>query len=143
MAWIKINRKQINKAIWKALFEVANVAVEKIVENTPRDLDRLPKNNINRKDGKTPQRSGRFKAVRIWWNFYEWVSWNLKRSIGFEVKNPLFVKVWSTFPIDSYAWYQEFWTVNMPARSYLRKTFDEEQALFQKVFIKTFNRSIN
>lgn len=64
-----------------ALEAAALVAVDAIVEVTPRDKKRLPK-NINRKDGKRPKRKK--GVVSILGNYYPAVTGNLKKSIGYE-----------------------------------------------------------
>lgn len=82
--------KIIEEMAYNALEAAALVAVEKIVEVTPRDLERPPK-NINRKDGKRPKRKR--GVTSFGGNFYPQVTGNLGKSIGYERSGKMAVKV--------------------------------------------------
>ncbi len=61
--------RELNDAIEMALLGTTQYLQAKIVDVTPRDLNRLPQ-NINRKDGEDPHRSTHFKPVNIGGNWY-------------------------------------------------------------------------
>ena len=68
---VSINERAFNEAINAGLAAVGLVLVDEIVKITPRDLERLPINTIDRKDGKTPiRRTGR-KPVQVFGHWYE------------------------------------------------------------------------
>lgn len=119
----------IDEAVDFALTEVCLFLVSKIIEVTPRDLDRLPQ-NINRKDWKAPSRSSYFKPVQINWNWYEGVTGTLKRSVSHEkIENFYFLIGVLKWPATKYAMAQEFWTIHIPPRSFVRKwIFDNLEA---------------
>ena len=134
-----------DEAVDFALQEVSLFLVDEIVKITPRDLNRLP-NNINRKDGKAPYRSSHYKPVQIWWNWYEWVTGMLKRSISHEKIEDFYFLIWvQKGPATKYAKYQEWikkdWTileygsVFSPPRSFIRKWVYDNLDQAKKVFI--------
>lgn len=135
----EVNEKAFEDAMQFALTEVGLVLQDEIVKVTPRDLERLPINNIDRKDGKTPiRRSGR-RPVQIFGHWYEGVTGNLKRSIAHWVNRKAYeVNVWvsSSGPAINYAKYLEFGTPKMAPRSFLQKTIEDPR--IQSKLAKTF-----
>lgn len=123
MATVEIPEKLLREYVDASLMAGADVAVRKIGEVTPRDLKRLPK-SINRKDGKAPQR--KWGVVMIGGNYYTGVTGILKDSIKHEkagdLKHDVGVLQW---PASPYARAQEFGTVRIPPRPYVRKGFFE------------------
>ena len=112
MSRVEFNENKLNFALKWAMQEVCNVAVEKIVEITPRDPARPPK-DLSQK-----------------------VTWNLKRSIWYEKVNDFHYKVWTTMDeVESYAWAMEFWTEHIPARPFLRKWINDNKKELEKVFV--------
>lgn len=124
----------LDEAIEFGLLEVVLFLQDKIIEITPRDKDRLPQ-TINRKDGKAPYRSSYYKPVMIGGNWYEWVSWNLKKSIWHERLNNFFFLIWvRKGPATEYARSLEFGTVHMAPRSFVRKWIFDNLHEAKKVF---------
>lgn len=62
---IEVNERAFEDAIQFALTEVGLILHDEIVKITPRDLERLPVNTIDRKDGKVPLRRSGPKPVQI------------------------------------------------------------------------------
>lgn len=116
--------------------EGARVGVDLIIDQTPRDWDRPPK-NINRKDGKKPNRAG--GVVSKGGNYYNAVTGALASSIGFEksggAQYDLGVRKW---PASAYAKAQEFGGVHIPPRPYVRKAFIEWHREIMGAIIYTF-----
>lgn len=133
----------IDDAVDFALQDMVLFLQQKIKEITPRDKNRLPQ-NINRKDGKAPHRSKR-PPVRIWGNWYPWVTGNLKRSISHEkITNFFFMIGVQKWPTTKYAAAQEFGTIHIPPRSFIRKwifdNLDPAKRVFQKSFQEFFKK---
>lgn len=140
MAEFSLNTYAIEKSIDESLSITSNLLVTKVRENTPRDKKRLPKNTINRKDGKKPFRSSHYKPVQINWNWYEWVTWNLKRSISMEkLSNTNYAVGIIKWPTEEYWKHLEFWTDNMEERSFLRKWLVDNKKYLTKVMKNNFN----
>ncbi len=144
MAEFSLDTLAIEKSIDETLTIASNILVVKVRENTPRDKKRLPKNTIDRKDGKKPFRSSHFKPVQINWHWYEWVTWNLKRSIWME-------KVWSwnyavwiiKWVTEEYWKHLEFWTDTMEERSFLRKWLVDNEKELISVMKNNFKILLN
>lgn len=83
MAEFSLDTLAIEKSIDESLMITSNLLVAKVRENTPRDKKRLPKNTIDRKDGKKPFRSSHYKPVQINWH---WSSGNSKHGKYNEVR---------------------------------------------------------
>jgi HK97 gp10 family phage protein len=144
---IEINQRAFEGAVQYALTEVGLVLHDEIVKVTPRDLERLPINTIDRKDGQPPRRRSGPKPVQILGNWYEWVTGNLKRSIAHGVDRKWYsvnVGVTSSGPAANYAKYLEYGTARMAPRSFLQKTIEDpriqeklaqafENAFFQRL----------
>lgn len=135
-------------AIDKALLSWSNLLFDKTLELVPRDIKRLPK-NINRKDWRKPKRNIRVwnrnwyrKPVEISWNWYSWVTWNLKRSIWHSETNFLEYSVWVySWITEKYAFTQEFWDErrNIKPRSFINKALENNLKEIQEQMQKTFN----
>lgn len=99
MSELILDEIKIKKAMKWWLLSVSQLAVEKISDIAPRDKERMPKDPSQK------------------------VTWNLKRSIWFDEVGDLEfdIGVAQGDEAENYAWHQEFWTVHMEARSYLRK----------------------
>lgn len=129
----------IEEAIDFALKDVSLFFEQKIRENTPRDLERLP-NNINRKDWLAPTRKW-MNPVMIGWNWYEWVTGNLKRSIGHEKIWRLEFQVWvKKWPASAYAYAQEYGYWHIPERSFVRKGINDNLEQAKKVYEKALKQ---
>lgn len=127
-----------NKAIDFWIKEVSLFFHDEILKITPRDLERLPINNIDRKDGKKPVRSSHFKPVFVNWHWYEWVSWMLKKSIISEKIEDLYFMIWvSKWYATKYARHLEYGTVHMAPRSFIRKWIYENLKKASTVFENT------
>ena len=144
MAEFSLDTLVLEKSIDETLTIASNILVVKVRENTPRDKNRLPKKTIDRKDGKKPFRSSHFKPVQINWHWYEWVTWNLKRSIWME-------KVWSwnyavwiiKWVTEEYWKHLEFWTDTMEERSFLRKWLVDNEKELISVMKNNFKILLN
>lgn len=136
---LEVNEKAFEDAIQYALTEVWLILHDEIVKITPRDLERLPVDNIDRKDGKTPIRRNGPRPVQIFWHWYSGVTGNLKRSIAHGVNRKAYeVNVWvsSSGPAVNYAKYLEYGTARMAPRSFLQKTIEDTK--IQEKLAKTF-----
>lgn len=167
MAEFSFDKNEFENIIDWAIESWAQLLYTKVASLVPRDLQRLP-NNINRKDWKKPQRNvWRWKGQKKWfhtskwevvenkhyyrppkminWNWYEWVSWALKRSLDIEKLWKWEYIVWvKRWPTEDYAGRQEFWWRdklwrNVPERSYLRKWIKDNDKEIINQIQKTFN----
>lgn len=144
MAEFSLDTLAIEKSIDETLTIASNILVVKVRENTPRDKKRLPKNTIDRKDGKKPFRSSHFKPVQINWHWYEWVTWNLKRSIWMEKVWSWNYAVWIIKWITEEYWkHLEFWTDTMEERSFLRKWLVDNEKELISVMKNNFKILLN
>ncbi len=144
MAEFSLDTLAIEKNIDETLTIASNILVVKVRENTPRDKKRLPKNTIDRKDGKKPFRSSHFKPVQINWHWYEWVTWNLKRSIWMEKIWSWNYAVWIIKWITEEYWkHLEFWTDTMEERSFLRKWLVDNEKELISVMKNNFKILLN
>lgn len=118
--------KILEEMVGHALEAAALVAVEDIVEVTPRDLERPPR-NINRKDGKRPIRKR--GVTSFGGNFYPQVTGNLKKSIGYERSGKMAVRVGTeaSGPASKYARAHEFGlpNKNVPPRPYISRPYTD------------------
>jgi HK97 gp10 family phage protein len=114
MSRVEFNEQLLDFAIKWALIETCNVWVEKIVEITPRDPNRMPNDPTQK------------------------VTWNLKRSIWYEKVTGFHFKIWTMMDdVESYTWAMEFWTENIPARPFLRKWINDNKKELERVFVET------
>lgn len=118
---------------------------------TPRDKERLP-NPIVLKTKDVPQRNIRKwnkkyyrKPVNINGQWYEGVSWALKRSLDIEKLWKWEYIVWvKRWPTEKYAEVQEFGSNDgiIPSRSFLRETLTQDGKKIIDQVQKTFNELI-
>ncbi len=152
MAKFELDKVALGDILDKSIFVWANILENLSIENAPRTKDDLP-SNINLKSWEKPQRNIREwnsnyyrKPVMIDWNYYEWVTWNLKRSIWtqklWEWEYIVWVKIW---PASDYASTHEFWdeSRNIPKRSFLRKPLEENWKEIIKQIWKSFKQLSN
>lgn len=135
---IKIDTSVVADALEYALIGTAQVGLEEIVKITPRDPKRMPQ-NIDRKDGKKPNRSTHFKPVNIGGHWYQWVSGMLKRSVAMEKTSQFQVRIGiQRWPTELYGRAQEFGTPRIPPRSFLRKWIIDNNDKLVKRFKSLF-----
>lgn len=119
MAEMKMDTAKIDRAMSMALLDSVQLLQQKIIEITPRDPKRLPKN---------------IKAK---------VTWDLKRSIDFqqiwEFEFVIGTKQWEA----EYWKFLEFGTAYMQPRSFLRKWIIDNKDLVLRNFAKRFKQVIN
>ena len=138
MAEFSLDTLAIEKSIDESLMITSNILVTKVREITPRDKKRLPKNTIDRKDGKKP--FSHYNPVQINWHWYEWVTWNLKRSIWMEKISSWNYAVWIIKWVTEEYWkHLEFWTDIMEERSFLRKWLVDNEKQLISVMKNNFN----
>ena len=80
------------------------------------------------------------------WLWYEWVTWNLKRSVWLENTGYLEYSVWvMEWPTEIYAYTQEFWdpSRNIPRRSFLNEKFKKHKKEIEAQIQKTFNELLD
>jgi hypothetical protein len=63
--------RAFNEAIYVGLAQVGSILADEIAKITPRDIERLPINNIDRKDGKKPIRRTRRPPKQVFGHWYE------------------------------------------------------------------------
>ena len=127
MATFDFNELMFESIIDKSILAWANILHQESLKKVPRDWNNAP-NPIKLKVKKIPERN-----VRKWnkhyyrnpvsknWQWYEWVTWNLKRSVWLEntwyMEYSVGVMAW---PTEDYWYTQEFWddSRNIKPRSY-------------------------
>lgn len=119
MSEMKLDTAKIDRAMAMALLDSVQLLQEKIIEITPRDPKRLPK-NIKRK-----------------------VTWDLKRSIVYEEKSQFEFIIWTLQGEAEYWAFLEFGTATMQPRSFLRKWLIDNKDLVLRNFTKRFQQVIN
>jgi len=119
MATMKIDQAPINRALEMALLDSVQLLQEKIIEITPRDPKRLPKNT----------------SVRV--------TGNLKRSIDYQQIKKFEYKIWTKQGESEYWKFLEFGTVHMQPRSFLRKALIDNKDLIFANFWKRFKQALN
>lgn len=147
---ITINERAFNEAILAGLVAAWNLLVSEIVKITPSDVNRIDMNKpIDRKDGKRPYRSGKYRPRQIFSHWYEGVTGNLKRSVSYEVnvgKKLVEVGTLADGPAENYGKYLEYGTARMQARPFLRPTIadpkiqEKASAIFEAAFYKVLER---
>lgn len=119
MAKMTIDTAKIERAMEMALVDSVQLLQERVLEITPRDPKRLPK-NVNAK-----------------------VTWNLKRSIAYQQVWQFEFKIGTNQGEAEYWKFLEFGTPHMAPRSFLRKGIidnkDEVLANFKKRFKQALN----
>jgi len=116
MTKLKLNTEKINKAMSMALYDSVLLLQERIIEITPRDLKRPPKNPSAKVTG------------------------NLKRSIAYQKMSEFQYKIGTTQWMAEYWAHLEFGTVRMEPRSFLRKWIADNKNDIIKHFGKIFSR---
>ena len=148
MAEFDLDELLLEDIIDKSLLSWTELLHSEIRKITPRDKERLPK-SIDMKNENRVNKHFHYRVVKIWWKWYEWVTWNLKRSIGIEKlwvwEYVIWVKKW---PTEEYAGRQEFWGrdsrgVEVPERSYLRKWLGDYEKIAINRVREVFNSLIN
>lgn len=116
MSEFKMDTAFIKKAMWSALVDSVQLLQGKIIEITPRDPKRLPKN---------------IKAK---------VTWNLKRSIIYDQVWEFEYIIGTTQDEAEYWKFLEFGTVHMQPRSFLRKWLIDNKDEVLRNFEKRFKQ---
>lgn len=122
MATFTMDTRAIEKALDFWLLAWTLFLQEKIVQITPRDPARPPKD---------PSRK---------------VTGNLKRSIGHEKISNTEYRVWVRkwfYNTEKYGAYLEFWTVRMAPRSFIRKGLEDNKIQVQNVIQQAFSQYLN
>jgi hypothetical protein len=150
MATLELQDWVIKYAIDEASKVVASQLLSFAKENVPRDKKRLPK-PIKLKFRDKPLRNirkGNKKYYRppvmINWEWYEWVTGNLKKSLSMEKTDDFEYSVGvQEWPTEDYWYKQEYWDTTTPARSYLRKSLEENKEVLLEQFNKTVQEILN
>lgn len=134
MAEFDFDTLMFEKMVDQSILVWANILHQESLKEIPRNWDDPP-NPIVLKVKSKPERNIREwnkhyyrKPVSKNWQWYEWVTGNLKRSVWLENTWFLEYSVWvMEWPTEEYAYTQEFWdpTRNIPARSFLRDPLDK------------------
>ena len=149
MAKFEFDKMALEDILDVSIFAWAELFVWLSQEYAPRIKENLP-NNINLSSWKKPQRSiwkdnknYYRKPVSIDWNYYEWVTWDLKRSIWMKKlwtgEYIIWVKIW---PASDYAPTHEFWDTsrNIPERSFLRRPLKDDHKEIINTMWKVFKQ---
>lgn len=118
MATVKFDQARVEMAMEMALVDSVQLLQEKILEITPRDPNRMPKD---------PSRH---------------VTGNLKRSIDYQQVGKFEFIIGTKMGEAEYGKYLEFWTPNMKPRSFLRKGILDNKDLVAQNFAKRFRQVI-
>lgn len=152
MAQFTFDKNKFLDIVDTALLTGTELLLRKSKEATPRDKKRLP-NPIVLKKKKAPERNVRkgnkhrySHPVRIGSNWYEWVSWDLQRSIDMEQIGRAEYVVWvrSGHTVE-YAKAHEFWSTrkNIPKRSFLRDPAQKHKKSIEKQIQITLSELLN
>ena len=117
MAKFTIQDEKYKDALWVSILHTVDFLTKKIIEITPRDPKRPPKDPSQK------------------------ITWNLKKSIENQEVEDLSYVIWSKQTEAEYWPAQEYWTIYIPARSFLRKWLIDNAKKSLKVFetsMKTF-----
>ncbi len=152
MADFNLDKKKVFDILDISFMVWAELILLNSQKSVPRDKKRLP-NPIILKRKKTPERNIRKwnkhyyrKPVRIWGNWYEWVTWNLARSLNIERLWSCSYIVWiMAWPTEEYWKVQEFWSSDwkIPRRSFLLDPLIKNKVLINKQIQKTLNELLN
>lgn len=147
MATFEFDKIALENILDKSIFIWAEVFQNLSIWYAPRIKENLP-DNINLQSWGKPQRNIREgnknyyrKPVQIDWNYYEGVTWNLRRSIWLQKlwqgEYIVWVKNW---PASDYAATHEFWddSRGIPERSFLRKPLEKDSTEIIKQIWTTF-----
>lgn len=152
MAEFDFDELMLENILDKSILVWATLLHEKSLESVPRNWDNAP-NPIVLKTKSRPERN-----IRKWnkhyyrnpvqknWQWYEWVTWNLKRSVWLENTDYLEYSVWvMQWPTEKYARLQEYWDKdrNIPPRSFLREPLEKNSKEIIAQSQKTFNELLN
>lgn len=148
MSEFSFDKNELENIIDQSIRSWAYMTLSLSQDRTPRDMERLP-NPIILKTKDKPERNIRKwnkkyyrNPVKINWLWYEWVSWNLKRSLDLEKlwKSEYIVGV-KKWPTENYAEVQEFWTMDwdIKSRSFLRETLKNDWKKILNQIQKTLN----
>ena len=134
MAEFTLDEQEMRRMLDLSMREGARVAVDLIVQQTPRDRKRPPK-----PIGIVWESKPTWRAVTRGGYYYPAVTWNLKASIWFEKSWSAQYDIWvRQWPASSYARIQEFGGYNVPARPYIRKGFSEWVKEIMHAILLTF-----
>lgn len=136
MAEFTLEEQEMRRMLDLSMREWARVAVDLIVQQTPRDWKRPPK-----PIGIVGEMKPEWRVVTKWWYYYVPVTWNLKASIWFQKSWSSQYDIWvRQWPASSYARIQEFGWYNVPARPYIRKGFSEWVKEIMHAILLTFRK---
>lgn len=134
MAEFTLDEQEMRRMLDLSMREGARVAVDLIVQQTPRDRKRPPK-----PIGVVWESKPTWRVVSRGGYYYPAVTWNLKASIWFEKSWSSQYDIWvRQWPASSYARIQEFGGYNVPARPYIRKGFAEWVKEIMNAILLTF-----
>lgn len=150
MSNFNLDEKKLLNILDNSFMTWADLILLNSQKAVPRDKERLP-NPIILKTKSTPERNIRKwnkhyyrKPVKIWWNWYEWVTWNLARSLNIERLWSCDYVIWiMAWPTEEYWKAQEFWTDKIPKRSFLLDPLTKNKVLINKQIQKTLNELLN
>lgn len=152
MAELDFNKDLLEYLIDSSISAWASLYNSKVLERVPRDWERAP-NPIRFKGVRKwkPQRNVRSGNKRVYrapvyknWQWYEWVTWALRRSIWLQkLASWEYIVGVRAGPTEVYAAAQEFWNNKLPARSYLREPLRDNQQKIEAQIQKTFNELSN
>lgn len=152
MAEFGFDEKNFSNIIDIVAMVWADLLLQEVLVAVPRDKRRLPK-PIKLKRKKKPERNIRKnnkhfyrQPVQINWEWYEWVTGNLARSLSTEKVVTWFYKVWIMAWITEEYWkVQEFWTFDwkIKPRSFLREPLKLNKSKILKQMQKTFNELLS
>lgn len=152
MSTFEFDKNAFDDIIDKSIFTGFNLLHEVVLDSVPRDKNNLP-NPIILKNKSKPERNIRKnnkhyyrKPVMINWQWYEWVTGNLARSIWTQKlwiwEYIVWVRQW---PTEDYWYTQEYWDSNrwIPSRSFLNKPLRDNSKEILKQTQKTFSELLN
>lgn len=148
MAEFSFDKNEFENIIDESIKVGAYMTLELSQNRTPRDKERIP-NPIILKTKNKPERNIRKgnkkyyrNPVQINGQWYEGVSWALKRSLDIQKlwiwEYIVWVKRW---PTEWYWEVQEFWSLDgtIKSRSFLRETLKQDSKQIINQIEKTFN----
>lgn len=136
MAEFTLDEQEMRRMLDLSMREGARVAVDLIVQETPRDRKRPPK-----PIGIVWESKPTWRVITRGGYYYPAVTWNLKASIWFEKSWSAQYDVWvRKWPASSYARIQEFGGYNVSARPYIRKWFAEWVKEIMQAILLTFRK---
>lgn len=152
MAEFDFDTLMLEKIVDQSILVWANILHQESLKKVPRNWDNAPKPIILKRK-KKPERNIRRWNRRYYrkpvfknWHWYEWVTWNLKRSVWLESTSYLEYSVWvMEGPTEWQARTHEFWDPgrNIPKRSFLNEPLQKNQKLINNQIQKTFNELLD